>query len=121
VIAYWYPSHSSGISVPSAPDISPRATAKDVAQDLQDEASWGSETPNHSLMGRYFHFHRIEISMGCRDIYIINNGFAVHYLDNYGELWSIVLHPRSSLGEDDKMTDTILSGMAGFYFFWYTH
>ena len=31
------------------------------------------------------------------------------------------LHPRSSLSEDDKMTDAILSGMAGFYFFWYTH
>ena len=67
------PSHSPGISFPSAPDISPRATARESAHDMQDEARWRSETPNHSLMGRYF--HRIEISMGCRDIYIINNGF----------------------------------------------
>ena len=38
-------------------------------------------------MGRYF--HRIEISMGCRDIYIINNGF---YMVLLYIIWIIMVH-----------------------------
>ena len=73
VIACWYPPIHPAFHFPAHLTFRPRNTAKKAAAELQNEASWRSETPNHSLMGRYF--HRIEISMGCRDIYIINNGF----------------------------------------------